>query len=211
MKNRYGDRRPVLLLPPLVDINDGIWHQNTEKPEEIFEFCFAGVPDANKDSLDKVVQAFSRLDADGVRLRIVGVSREEFEKLYPDCRVSPEAGKKISFTGRVSHGEAVGYILGCDCYVFLRDADRRNNAGFPTKFAEAYSCGVPIITTGVSDIKKYITNSKRGCVIDSLSADRVAAAMLGYINRKNEKSCRTLDSSFHYETFSQSTEDWFEK
>lgn len=211
MKRKYGERRPLLLLPPLVDINDGIWHQNAGNREDVFEFCFAGVPDANKDSLDKVVQAFSRLDADGVRLRIVGVSREEFEKLYPDCGVLPEIGKKISFTGRVSHREAVGYILGCDCYVFLRDADRRNNAGFPTKFAEAYSCGVPIITTDVSDIKKYITDKRKGCVIDSLSAEKVTAAMLEYISKKNDKNCITLDGSFHYESYLRSAKDWSEK
>ncbi len=211
MKKRYGESKPLLLLPPLVDINDGIWHQNAEKQEGIFEFCFAGVPDANKDSLDKVVQAFDRLDTDRVRLKIVGVSQEEFAQLYPDCEISAKAGKKISFMGRVSHKEAVRYILGCDCYIFLRDADRRNNAGFPTKFAEAYTCGAPIITTDVSDIKKYIINNEKGCVIDGLSADRVAAAMLGCVNRKNEQNCRTLDRSFHYETFLQPAKDWSEK
>ena len=61
--------------------------------------------------------------------------------------------------GRLSHRETVKYILGCNCYIFIRRSDKRNNAGFPTKFAESYTCGVPIITTDVSDVGEYIKKS----------------------------------------------------
>ncbi|MBR2867769.1 MAG: glycosyltransferase [Clostridia bacterium] len=209
MEKKYRKAKNLLLLPPLVDINDAVWHQDATHTDGIFEFCFAGIPDGNKESLDKVAEAFAMTDNNSFRLKIIGITEEDYRRIYPDCHIGEDAMKRISFLGRVSHAEVIRHILGCDCYIFIRRSDRRNNAGFPTKFAESYTCAVPIITTDVSDVGEYIKNSGRGILLNDLSADKIARAML----IQSEKKCiaASPDTAFHYETYISSAEEWMKQ
>lgn len=207
MEKKYNKSKKLLVLPPLVDINDDIWHQPPEKQEGVFEFCFAGIPDGKKESLDKVVEAFCSVNKKNTHLRIIGISENDFKKVYPECFIPKNVRNKITFMGRLSHAETIKYILGCDCYVFLRRSDKRNNAGFPTKFAEAFTCGVPIITTDVSDVGEYIRKSNRGEVLGNLNVTTVSEAMISLIE-KGKHTPKSPDTAFHYESYIKETEKW---
>lgn len=209
MEEKYKSAENLLLLPPLVDTSDAIWHQKTEADEGIFEFCFAGIPDGNKESLDKVVEAFLSLNRSDIRLRIIGITAEEFRKIYPDCSAAENVQGKIIFMGRLSHAETIKYVLGCGCYIFIRRSDRRNNAGFPTKFAESFTCGVPIITTDVSDVGTYIKKSGKGCLLENMSTESIAKAML--LQAESKGGTHSLNTAFHYGTFTDSARDWLKK
>ncbi len=206
MEKKYKSNKNLLILPPLVDINDEIWHQVPENHEGIFEFCFAGIPDGKKESLDKVVEAFCNINKKHTHLRIIGITEDDFRNIYPDCFIPKNVRNKITFMGRLSHAETIGYVLGCDCYIFIRRSDKRNNAGFPTKFAEAFTCGVPIITTDVSDVGEYIRKNSRGSLLKDTTTESISEAMLCQI--ENEIQSESLDSTFHYESFIQQTDNW---
>ena len=204
MQKKYKSAKKLLILPPLIDLNDAIWHQTPESRGKDFEFCFAGIPDGNKESLDKIVEAFAMLGKSDAHLRIIGITKADFEKIYPDFSL-PES-VKITFMGRLTHAETIKYILGCDCYIFIRRSDKRNNAGFPTKFAESFTCGAPVITTNVSDVGKYIKSSGRGSLLEDANAKSISEAMLRQLENKNNQ--KTLDNTFHYENYVQPTKDW---
>ncbi len=204
MEKKYKKAKKLAVIPPLVDINDEIWHQTPENHEGIFEFCFAGIPDGNKESLDKVVEAFCNINKKNTHLRIIGITEDDFRNIYPDCFIPKNVRNKITFTGRLSHAETIKYVLGCDCYIFIRRSDKRNNAGFPTKFAESFTCGVPIITTDVSNVGEYIKKSGRGNLLKDTKTECIADAMLHRI--ENKTSSESLDNTFHYESFIQQTE-----
>ncbi|MBQ2903056.1 MAG: glycosyltransferase [Clostridia bacterium] len=206
MEKKYKSSKNLLILPPLVDINDEIWHQIPESHEGIFEFCFAGIPDGKKESLDKVVEAFCSINKKNTLLRIIGITESEFNKIYPDCFIPKNVRNKITFMGRLSHEETIKYVLGCDCYIFIRRSDKRNNAGFPTKFAESFTCGVPIITTDVSDVGEYIRKSGKGSLLKDMTTQNISEAMLHRIESKSQS--KTPDNTFHYESFIQPTENW---
>lgn len=206
MEQKYKKSQKLLILPPLVDINDEIWHQQPENHEGVFEFCFAGIPDGKKESLDKVIEAFCSIDKNNILLRIIGITQDDFNSIYPECKIPDNARNKIIFMGRLSHRETIRYILGCDCYIFIRRSDKRNNAGFPTKFAESYTCGVPIITTDVSDVGEYILKSGRGSLLKGMTMETISEAMLCQIESENQT--KKLDKTFHYESFILSTENW---
>lgn len=206
MEKRYKKAKKLLVLPPLIDINDDIWHQEPENHDGIFEFCFAGIPDGKKESLDKVVEAFCNINKKNTHLRIIGITENDFKNIYPDCFIPKNVRNKITFMGRLSHTETIKYVLGCDCYIFIRRSDKRNNAGFPTKFAESYTCGVPIITTDVSDVGEYIEKSSRGSLLKGMSTESISEAILYQIENKIQS--KALDNTFHYESFIQPTENW---
>ncbi len=206
MQKKYKKAKNLLTLPPLIDLNDSIWHQMPENHGDAFEFCFAGIPDGKKESLDKVVQAFVSLGNKNAHLRIIGITKADFEALYPDFSLPENA--KITFMGRLTHTETIRHVLGCDCYIFIRRSDKRNNAGFPTKFAESFTCGVPIITTDVSDVGKYIKSSGRGSLLESIETENISEAMLFQLENKIQD--KKLNNTFHYENYVQPTKDWLE-
>lgn len=205
MKKHYEKKTKVLVLPPLVDISDPIWHQDVNKSEK-FEFCFAGVPGGNKESLDKVVEAFLTIKQP-CTLKIAGLTVRDFFIQYPNC--NKELTDDIVFTGYRSHNTAVSYILACDAYIFLRQSDRRNNAGFPTKFVESYTAGKPIITTSVSDIPSYIINGENGYIVDVNSVTQIADAMNKLISEGRKET--NLRKDFDFTEHIDKTARWLKK
>ncbi len=204
MQKKYRKSKNLLILPPLIDLNDSIWHQMPENHGDAFEFCFAGIPDGKKESLDKIVQAFISLGNKNAHLRIIGITEADFKNIYPDFSLPENA--KITFMGRLSHAETIRHVLGCDCYIFIRRSDKRNNAGFPTKFAESFTCGVPVITTNVSDVGEYIKSSGRGSLLEGIDTQKISEAMLFQLENKIQD--KTLNNTFHYENYVQPTKDW---
>lgn len=212
MEKQYQKCKNMVLIPPLVDIYDSMWHQKIEKNDDRYEFCFAGILDGNKESLDKIVEAFSNLDNKNSVLRIIGVTEKEFLTYYPGLeKILKRLDDRILFMGQLSHSETIKYVLQCDSYIFIRQSDRRNNAGFPTKFAEAYSSGSSIITTDISDIKEYLKDSNRGQMIDSTSAEEVEKAMRTEMHRNELRKEKELNHTFHYETYLEKCKLWLEK
>lgn len=208
MEKAYLSKKKILRLPPLVDLNDDIWHQPIEKNEEFFTFCFAGFPDGNKDSLDKVVEAFQLLDAENTKLNVVGVTKQDFEKLYPNTNVPDESN--ISFLGKQTHKDTIKYVLNSDCYIFIRTSDRRNNAGFPTKFAESFTCGCLIITTDVSDIKDFIAASSDSIVLNNTDLTNIHNAMIKVFKNNESRREKTLRTDFYYAEYIEKTKQWIE-
>lgn len=209
MQKAYQDQKNLLYLPPLVDITDTIWHPNPPYTPQTFEFCFAGMLDGDKDSLDKIVEGFSKMKRDQAILRIIGVTKDAFLVHYPAMsKVLEELADSLIFMGRRSHAETISYVLGCSCYIFVRKPDTRNNAGFPTKFAEAFTCGRPIIATEISDIGEYMRMCDRGILLKSPDTEKIAAAMETVMNTSSRYATAELSSSFHFQRYMSETEQW---
>ncbi len=209
MEKAYDSNEKLLKLPPLVDVKDEIWHQKVEKNKDEFVFCFAGFPGGNKDSLDKVVEAFKKLNQENTKLKIVGLSEKYFLELYPQVKKIDD--ERIEFLGEQSHKASIKNILSCDCYIFIRPSDRRNNAGFPTKFVESFTCGVPIITTDVSDIKEYIDLSEGSILLQNCEIESIQKAMETVLNKSKNKKTPVLKTEFHYAEHKDKAKAWLEK
>lgn len=199
MQEKYRKCKNLILLPPLVDTADEIWHQRTERNDDVSEFCFAGVPDGKKESLDAIVSAFGSLENKKTRLRIIGISKEQFVALYPSLKNAAE-DERIVFMGRLSHKETLKYAASCDCYIFIRPSDRRNNAGFPTKFAEGYTLNVPVIATDISDIAGYLDENK-DILLSDCSADTVRNAMEKIIKKGKSEASSEVRNTFDYRNY----------
>lgn len=198
----------LLLLPPLVDTDDPIWNQETPEKEDTFDFFFAGSI-TKKERLDIIIDVFHDIDNPALRLNVAGLSKQEYLDEYPHHKAILDEDKRISFLGMLSHWDTIGKTLVSDCVIFIRDATRKNNAGFPTKFAEAYTCGTPIITTNVSDIAGYMTSKEKGIVIDHAEPELIKAAMEDiYSGGHNNKE---LNKSFDYRNHISETEEWMNR
>ena len=201
---QYYRNKHIIRIPPLVDIEDAIWHQKIEGEKEKFELCYAGDLGV-KEALDKVIAAFDNLHNENAILRIIGLRKQDVCEMYPELSAIAQ-NKNILFMGRLSHKETVRYVKNCDCYVFLRYNTPRNQAGFPTKFAEAYSCGVPVITTNVSDIAEYMKSTGNGILLESIQETEITDAMKKIIAAKLDN--KELRKDFDYRNYTQKAEGW---
>lgn len=208
MEKAYADCKNLLRLPPLVDTSDPIWRQERKRDDGRFEFCFAGELGGNKESMENVVRAFGELKDENCFLRVIGVEKDAFCVRYPDLSDICD-NKKIIFMGRLSHEDTVGYVLGCDCYIFVRKSNNRNEAGFPTKFAEAATCGIPVITTDVSDIGEYIGKSVRGIILSDIGTDMIAGAIVNAVSEYGKSA--GLSMLFDYRSYVAAAENWLGK
>lgn len=197
--------KPKVLIPPLVDIMNPMWQQKRTRDDGVFEFCYAGDPE-NKDDLCRLINAFVKLNGEPVRLVIMGVTEEDFLQEHPEYKDTFDTYQKnLCLTGRVSHEKVIHQLINTDCFVFIRESNLRNNAGFPTKFAEAYTSGARVIATDVSDISYYKDETIQ--VLSEIHSSTIIKAMLCVLE---EKRANTIRNAFDYRSYVKNIKDFIE-
>ena len=118
-----------------------------------------------KDRLDAVIDVLARVAAraPAFRLDVFGLTQENYLAAFPGHTAALEvlAGRVI-FHGRRPHAEIVGWIKRADFTIFLRTESRVTLAGFPTKFAESLTAGIPVITNPLENIRPYLRDGHNG-------------------------------------------------
>ena len=178
-------KKPKLLLPPLVDTEAPLWQQSGCREDGVYEFCYAGEP-GKKDDLCKLIEAYQNVAAENVRLKIIGLSQAEFTADHPEYA---EKLSGVIFTGRLSHEEVIQSLLLTDCFIFIRESNPRTNAGFPTKFVEAYTSGAQVITANISDIRSYEEDGIT--VLDHPALSDISSAMAAALQQNRTGQIRT--------------------
>lgn len=175
LKKYYSNQSNVVLVPTLVDTSEEKWNNPYKKSEDVLRLVYAGNPGL-KDRLDILISALLEVDRPYV-LDIVGVTKEQFLHYFPNFKNKLSNNKNIVFHGRVSHQEALNYVKKANYSCFFRENDRVSNAGFPTKLAEALTCGTPVFTNKTSDIAKYV-NEINGIIVDDVTNQSLINGLL---------------------------------
>ena len=174
--DKYYAESNNLLLPPLCDPSESKWKANVEddriKPFGGITLIYAGNP-AKKDCVHTVINVVNKLAIEGkaIRFIILGTTRDSYLNRYADLLGSKDLHEYILFLGRVSQDLIPAYYKKADFMVLLRETTRKNMAGFPTKFAESMTAGVPVIANVTSDLDKYISNGKTGYIVEDMKAE----------------------------------------
>lgn len=151
---RYYKKKKTIVCPPLIDISDQKWSVKKDKDGIDRTFVYFGSGGRVKEDLKSIVDNFEKLDS--FNLNIVGLTQDVYES---DYRVQHKSYPNIKFWGRIEHEKALGIVANSDCSIILRKPTRKNNAGFPTKFVESISLGIPVLCNDFSDVKKYFANN----------------------------------------------------
>lgn len=196
----YNPFTKTIVVPPLVDVQDSIWKGEQEK-NKVRTFSYTGRMGIGKDLLTKCVDTFYQLNKDyDFQFKILGCSREEYLRKQPDdANKISQLGEKISFRGYASHKEAVDLTKKSDFSVLIREHNRKNDSGFPTKLTESVACGTPVIATDFSDVSNYILENSLGVMVDNwdLKSAFIKAMTLTdeelNILKQNCKACQVFD------------------
>ena len=164
MYQYYKDKVLTVKIPPIVDIQDDKWVGDLQKDSERCVFVYAGTPSAQKECLDKIVNAVEKTETPAL-LQIIGISKEQYETMYQ----TRYTGTKTEFLGRVDHTRVITLVKQANWSVIIRENNQVVKAGFPTKLVESISCGTPVIVNHFSNIEDYLDESNSiVCEIDDI-------------------------------------------
>jgi len=183
-------RQHRLLMPFVVDVSRPQWQRGSvpdcSRPANL---VYAGSPGSGmyKDRVPIMVDALARLSAEGhdFRLSVAGITAEQYLKVVPNHRnVVDLLDAKLCFLGRIPHENSLELLRNADFSVFFRKPGRVADTGFPTKYVEAATLGVPVISNPTSDIALYLRDGENGFMARSIAADDVAAALRRAVTQK---------------------------
>lgn len=159
----YKDDVKTILVPPTVDLNNSKWSRDKELSAcTQITLVYAGSPGGGvKDRLDLVIDEIREFP--NIKLNVVGVTAEQFFSVF--VRKHDEI-PNVSFKGRLSHKEAVKAVCDADFQMLIRNHNRKNDAGFPTKLAESMACRTPVISTVFSNITDYVSDGVNAFIVD---------------------------------------------
>ena len=182
LKKYYQDHvKDIVVMPPFVDVKEDKWvssvsHNVTECPEFIYSGSID--KDGKKDKLIPIINSFYELKSQKFHFSIVGITEKDFVSQIPEMKSKlVELGDKISFYGRVPHNVSINKLKEADYCIFIRDATRKNMAGFPTKFVESITSGVYIIASNISDIERYFPEDGRSVLLKDNSPQSILEAI----------------------------------
>ena len=174
--NGYYRGNVTIQLPPMVDMEEPKWKQieSVEKQQKI-QLIYAGQPSFFFFFLDFIIKGISRIPHDNIILHIVGITKEQYTKIYGNVINVTEL--PVVFHGRLPHADTVKLLMESDFQIFFRPNIRLNNAGFPTKFVESMSAGVPVIMNRISNVEDYLKDGINGIMIENPSESEIYEAL----------------------------------
>lgn len=175
LENYYNKCNNVVYIPPLTDFKMVSKENKIRKNDYELKLVYAGNPGV-KDCINLLIEALSQVKRK-IRLDIIGIDKMEYISLYPAHKQKNILSPNIVFHGRLSHEETVDYIKGADFSCFFRHDNRLTKAGFPTKFSEAISLGIPVLTNKSSNIDEYIIDGINGVLVEDLSINEIAKTL----------------------------------
>ncbi len=148
-----------------------------------------------------------------IRIQLVGVSDNILDKMLADCSAATLRWRRnivIEALGRVDAHSARRIVAGADFAIVLRKPSLRVNCGFPSKIAEAFCLGIPIISNDYSDVSRYLKNGVNGFLLETGSIEETRTILLhcltldkDSISRMAEQSRSTGRNMFSAESASQ--------
>lgn len=183
----------TIMVPPSIDLREEKWNRKRQLSSgDTVKLVYAGSAGFGaKDRLDIIIEAVVKHS--NMQLDVIGMNEDNYINGYG---VLPEKCDNIIFHGRIPHTEAVKAVQNADFQFLIRDSNRKNNAGFPTKFVESMACCTPVIATLTSNIDDYLINGRNGYVVDDIHTldnvlDIISTLSFSEIVKMKE-SCRDI-------------------
>lgn len=174
----------TLLLPFVVDASSPRWRAEPPRvasPGGPRRFVYSGSPGVGmeKDRLPVAIAGFRDLHDRGIPFEflIAGITREGYLRLRPDHTAILAGMDSVRFLGRIPHPEALALLRSADFSLFFRKPNRVSHTGFATKYVEAASLGIPVISNATSDLPLYLRDGENGFMAPGLSQAEIGATL----------------------------------
>jgi glycosyltransferase involved in cell wall biosynthesis len=173
----------TVLWPFVLDTMRPEWQRGpAADPARPAHLVYSGSPGTgmHKDRLPVMVDALTQLSKEGhdFRVSIAGLTQAQYLDILPDHSAHlAQLSGKLRFLGRIPHADSLALLRDADFSVFFREPNRVSNTGFATKYVEAATLGIPVISNPTSDLAMYLRDGENGIMARSISAEDVADAL----------------------------------
>lgn len=181
MENYFKSKTiPAVRIPVIMDVAKmSVRSKSCGFDTNKINIIYAGSP-GRKDHLQELIDAIGLLDnseKDRVCFRIVGMSKEQYEKMY-GCVPKSVCGRTVIFEGRKSRNETLQQLRNSDFSFLLRPSDERyTKAGFPTKAVESLASGVPLLCNYSSDLDLYLKDGENSIIVENCTTEACLNAL----------------------------------
>jgi glycosyltransferase involved in cell wall biosynthesis len=158
---------------------DSNWADARALPAESLTLVYAGSP-GKKELFPEIIEGVQRSRRRGidVSFKVVGVTEDELSAIMRRRKSQERDFDGITCYGRMSRAAALQIVAASDYTVILRPQKRFANAGFPSKFVESLSLGVPVIANATSDIAEYLRDGQEGYLLSEPTAEALEGAIV---------------------------------
>lgn len=199
----------VVLVPPLKDADEKKFSWEEPPCDNIVRFVYAGSPGDAKDKLSLLMEPLSQVARDVIdrsfQFDIIGLTEEQYCANF-QCEIPANLRHSVRFLGRLPHEEVIWRLKQASFSVFVREDSLVTRAGFPTKFAEAITCGTPVVTNASSNVVDYLTEGENGFLLDIVSRDACYRKLRRILLMEDEHICQMKKNCwesklFHYANY----------
>jgi glycosyltransferase involved in cell wall biosynthesis len=187
-KELYQSSTRVVVVPPLVDKEAAKWNSEPKsfRGTEVKRFVYAGRMGIGKDSIGACLVSFSKFIDNKFTIDIIGVTKDEYLAKNPGhASLIEKLGRKVCFYGMLPHEKTLDFVKKAHFSLLIREHNRKNDSGFPTKLGESITCGTPVIATDFSDVRQYVEKYQLGILIDTV--DDIYSGLERAISMSNEE------------------------
>lgn len=218
----YRNRVTTVLLPPLVDSREEKWNNASLKSKNDsagkIDIIYAGSPGkGQKDRLDIMIKLLLHCKESGgpqFKFTVIGVEKGQAIEHFDLENEIARLEDSIEFIPHITHKEVIEYLKEADYSFLIREKCRLTDAGFPTKFVESISCGLPVITNVNSNVLDYIEDGETSIVIpdniDEATKKIIVALDKGKSNIEIMKSNNLQRKTFDYRNYYDKAEEFLE-
>jgi len=208
--NYYNKGVQTVQIPPLVDAQDEKWKNEIHKSFKEIQLFYAGTPfslykdPSYKDRVDLIIRSLYELKKDGItfQMHIIGIEKGEVLYNFPDLSIMLEYLEDgVNFYGKLPHLEVIQILKTVDFSLFLRYNSKSVMAGFPTKFVESISCGIPVLTNKNSNIDDYLIEGVNGFWIDMNNPESLQTSLKKALSNSSEQIYEMKKSCYNSKIF----------
>lgn len=212
----YGTTHNVI-VPATCDASEAKWRENLEyantivKPFNGITLIYAGNP-ARKDAVHSVINAVNMLSKENapIRLVVLGITKEKYLENYRSLLSGEQISDAVLFLGRVSQDVIPSFYYSADFMVLLREQTRMSNAGFPTKFAESFTSGTPVIANVTSDLGLYLFDKKTGFVVSEPTDKALYKVLKESVLKLTKEEIEEMKNNVRNESVRLDYHNWIE-
>ncbi len=168
---------------------EDIRKQKDSEVDNFIKFTYAGSIKNQKDYTANFIIALSRLNSnllEKCKFYIYGSTKESLQKALEELGEEKSIDKLadvLVFKGFYPHEELISELYKLDFMVLLRPDLPYANAGFPTKFGESLTLGLPVFANITSDLDLFMKDGINSIVVESEKVSDIVTSLEDIISK----------------------------
>jgi glycosyltransferase involved in cell wall biosynthesis len=178
---KFKSKKAKIVIIPPIFTSKLFENAPAQRGYDIEYIFYSGTLTFYRDGIDVLIRAFHNVNKSFPSLRLILGGKwinesvhEEAVNMVQDLGLSDV----IIFSGFVSPEELKSLILNAKILCVPRKESTETTASFPTKLVEYLATGIPVLTTSVGDIPKYLIDGKNGYLAKPNNVDSLTEKLI---------------------------------